>query len=129
MLNHRADCADQLRRTLQEGVVSERTIFQFRGSFAILNILHKVVEHLSHDTADSPSFLRVMLHMLFGVDYPEPASVPERLDYDPLAGAMAADMLRIVKASLDTRKSMYDYPLKPVSLKNLEYVFRMIDTK
>ena len=109
--------------------MSERTIFQFRESFAILNPLHGVVRHLSHDLADTPSFFRVMLHMLFGVDYPEPVPVQEKLDYDPLTGAVAADMLRIVKASLDTRKSMYDYPLRPVSVSKMLYALRVTDTR
>lgn len=103
-----------MRRTLQEGVISAICVFQFRRSFAILGILHLLVEQLRHDITRDPFIFRVLIRILFGENFSRTRYVAEKLDHDPLTGAMAVDLLRIVKASLDIQP-LHDYPRRPVS--------------
>ena len=99
--------------------MSPTRVFQFRKSVAIVGILHILVEQLRHDIIRDRSILRALISTLFGKNFSETRRVREKVDHDPLTGAMAVDLLRIVKASLDIQP-LHDYPRKPVSFDRIQ---------
>jgi hypothetical protein len=85
-----------MRRTLQEGVLSPKRVFQFRKSFATVGIFHLLVEQLRHDIIRNPPIFRALISILFGEKFSNTRRIRKKLDHDPLTGAMAVDLLRIV---------------------------------
>lgn len=104
-----------MSRTLQEGVLTTHPVFQCRDAFAVVRILHVVVEKMRHNL-DS-SFFRIGMKLLFGVHLDTDERSYMRLGHDrsPLAADIADDLLSIVKASFDIQP-LTNYSRTPVSL-------------
>ena len=114
-------------RTLQEGVLSTRRVFRFQRSFAVLGLLHVQVEKLRHDIIRNQSLIRIAIGMLFGKRlcqryFPPERHVYEKLDHEPLTGAIAVGLLRVVSASLAIQE-LHNYPRGPVSLEKISVCF------
>ena len=114
-------------RTLQEGVLSARRVFRFQRSFAILGLLHVLVEKLRHDIVRNRSLIRIAIGMLLGKSFcqryfPRERHVCEKLDHEPLTGAIAVGLLRVVNTSLAIQE-LHNYPRGPVSLEKIPVGF------
>lgn len=92
-----------MERTLQEGALASQAVIQFRGSFAIIGILRKLVESLRHDIDHERPMLQHLLVMLFGTTIGRRDRLHINVDREPLTGHKAKNLLRVVRSSLDEK--------------------------
>ena len=85
---------------------------------AIVGILHVVVEKMRHDMIEYSGrlsdILETTIQMLVGKELWRSSRGCQKVDGEPLAGVVANDLLRAVKAMLDIQP-LNDYPRRPVS--------------